>query len=246
MNKTIQKSGNAREVEPLWQLKVPGANGGLALFDHGIYGVKAEVDVVFRDPIERLLQLIEASTAVVGCVAWLTNGRILKALAKCSFVQIVVQKEDFLRPELGPSPRDYCRPLYAALPCSEMSYSLNFTSEHIDYIAGAHGHNFFEAIRCVGNRSVGHIKPSLMHNKFLVLGDIIDYHGGGCFKSKTVWTGSLNLTTTAENNFENSLIIHNREIAGQYIKEWSQIYAISEPLNWESEWSAPEFSEANT
>src|SRR5690606_41580751 len=38
---------------------------------------------------------------IVGCVAWLTYYRILNALAKCKNVQIVVQKEDFLRPDMN-------------------------------------------------------------------------------------------------------------------------------------------------
>jgi hypothetical protein len=38
--------------------------------------------------------------AIFGCVAWLTLIPILKALSKCDNVQIIVQKEDFLRPDL--------------------------------------------------------------------------------------------------------------------------------------------------
>jgi hypothetical protein len=235
-----------RQFDPLWKTAIPGSHGGLPLDDHGLNGVTATVDVVFRHPMERLLALIESSSMVVGCVAWLTNARVLRKLSACSFVQIVVQKEDFLRPELGKTPRDYCRPLYAALPCSGSTHDVTIQSRHLDYIAGAHGHEFTDAVRCVGNRSVGHVKPSLMHNKFLVFGNLVQHDGITCFESSTVWTGSLNLSSTAENNFENSVIIRSRDIAQQYIKEWAQIYTISEPLDWDSEWSAPEFGEANT
>jgi hypothetical protein len=37
---------------------------------------------------------------VIGCIAWLTNTKIIQALRKVDQgVQIIVQKEDFLRPD---------------------------------------------------------------------------------------------------------------------------------------------------
>lgn len=249
MKKTIHPSSQAdlsKGQEPLWKLRVPGSDGGLQLGDYGIDNINAQVDVVFRQPIQRLVGLIESHSAVVGCVAWLSNGQILRALASCSFVQIVVQKEDFLRPEANFSPRSYCRPLYEALRCSEASNTLGIDSEHIEYIAGMYGHQFNDAVRCVGNRANGLVKPSLMHNKFLVFGNLVDRDRADVFEPTTVWTGSLNLSTSSENNFENSVIIRSQTIAQQYVREWGQVYAISESLDWDSEWSDPEFHEANT
>ncbi|HEY6900413.1 MAG TPA: hypothetical protein VI233_07215, partial [Puia sp.] len=48
--------------------------------------------------IQKILQYKEG--LIVGCVAWLTSLPILDALAQCKNVQILVQKEDFLRPDI--------------------------------------------------------------------------------------------------------------------------------------------------
>lgn len=55
----------------------------------------------FRDLESPLLRHISDADAVVGCVAWLTNLKILNALASKQAASVIVQKEDFLRPDLG-------------------------------------------------------------------------------------------------------------------------------------------------
>jgi hypothetical protein len=57
---------------------------------------------------------------VVGCVAWLSSRSVLEALARKKAVAIVVQKEDFLRPDLDQNWTRAGRELrafYRALPC---------------------------------------------------------------------------------------------------------------------------------
>jgi len=80
--------------------------------------------VFFRNLEAELLQLIDAADVVVGCVAWLTNRRILAALAKKS-VAIVIQKEDFLRPDLGANKNWSLelRSQYAQLKCTFNRYN---------------------------------------------------------------------------------------------------------------------------
>jgi phosphatidylserine/phosphatidylglycerophosphate/cardiolipin synthase-like enzyme len=56
-----------------------------------------------------------------------------------------------------------------------------------------------------------------------------------------VWTGSFNPSENAERSFENAVELHDRRIAQAYYKEWSQLLALSEPLDWETTWSAPEW-----
>jgi phosphatidylserine/phosphatidylglycerophosphate/cardiolipin synthase-like enzyme len=59
--------------------------------------------------------------------------------------------------------------------------------------------------------------PRLMHHKVIIIDNQI------------VITGSYNFSNNAEhNNDENTLIIHNQDIAAQYLAEFQQIYAISQ------------------
>lgn len=56
-----------------------------------------------------------------------------------------------------------------------------------------------------------------------------------------VWTGSFNFTQNSELSLENALYITDPEIVAAYFEEYGQIAAISEPLDWESKWIAPEW-----
>jgi phosphatidylserine/phosphatidylglycerophosphate/cardiolipin synthase-like enzyme len=56
-----------------------------------------------------------------------------------------------------------------------------------------------------------------------------------------VWTGSANLTANSVRSLENGLVIDSERIAQAYYDEWAQVAAISEPLDWTSEWVAPEW-----
>lgn len=242
---------------------IPSADGPDQMV--GDFGCTAisDVEIVFRDLEDRLVAEIEKSQFVVGCVAWLTNLRILKALARLkNDVLIVVQKEDFLRPDIGVSHIGWKRTLreaYDALGASERFYwggLIGMLSTFSDQTA--------QGVRCVGNYNCER-KPAFprMHNKFLIL--VPPILGGetssgcsncgaallGCYchdelpagflDRASVWTGSFNLTANATKSFENAVILRNRDVATAYYKEFEQIWALSEPLNWESGWSAPEF-----
>ncbi len=99
-----------------------------------------------------------------------------------------------------------------------------------------------QPIRCVGNHNKD--KNSAfrrMHNKFLVFGDYVEEKSGIELKLNEVWTGSYNFTTNAINSFENVVVIRSSEIAWAYYNEFCQMFALSEPLDWESDWCEPEF-----
>lgn len=198
-----------------------------------------EIQVFFTDIEDRLVEAIEAADAVVGCVAWLTNKRVLQALAQKDNVQIVVQKEDFLRPDMFALP-DYkreIRQLYDQLEFNDRYYlkvgfavQLNIQTPYI------------EPVRCAGNynRDKSPAFPR-MHHKFIVL---CEEQGEGenmelC--PYAVWTGSFNFTYNAGHSLENALIIRNPEIVKAYAHEYSYILGLSEPLDWESDWVAPEY-----
>jgi phosphatidylserine/phosphatidylglycerophosphate/cardiolipin synthase-like enzyme len=56
-----------------------------------------------------------------------------------------------------------------------------------------------------------------------------------------VWTGSFNFTKNATYSFENAIVSRDRNLVAAYFSEFSQLAALSEPLDWEVEWVAPEW-----
>jgi hypothetical protein len=202
---------------------------------------KGKTEIFFRNLEENLIQQINQADIVVGCVAWLTNENILKALAQKASVNIVVQKEDFLRPE---TKSQYwaknLRRLYSGLK----SFSIIQTKRK----------SFFDNVSfmserppvvCVGNhnadKSPAHPR---MHNKFMVFFKESKKAINGylpTYEPYAVWTGSFNMTHNATMSLENAVLISDVDIAYQYYNEFGQIYALAEYLDWEKPWCAPDF-----
>ncbi len=190
--------------------------------------------VYFKDLDKRLIECIASSDLVVGCVAWLTHPAILQALARIEACKIVVQKEDFLRPDSKPS---RIKSLYAQIPNRFCQW----------WLPGCHlnTHGSIEgAIRCVGYHNAER-KAAVprMHHKFLVFfkrdQPKVGYHEGN-FIPRAVWTGSFNLTHNATDSFENAVVLSDPEIIRGYINEFIQVLSLSEPLDWTKPWCAPE------
>ena len=84
-----------------------------------------------------------------------------------------------------------------------------------------------------------------MHNKFLVFCDTheegknLDYRFE--VKPYAVWTGSFNLTKNAAMSLENGLLLTDCSVVAAYFREWEQILALSEPLDWTTDWAEPEW-----
>jgi hypothetical protein len=114
--------------------------------DHGL-SANANIEVIFRNHQARLVQEIDRFPVVLGGVAWLADSVVLQALARRTQVNIVVQKEDFLKPDLGQSWAQNLRALYAALPSPLMRYSLPGGVSSLNYA----GDPSIVAVRCVGN-----------------------------------------------------------------------------------------------
>ena len=87
------------------------------LADPSTRNADGSVEVVFRNIEQRLIDEIRTSKVVMGCVAWLTSGPILDALAEVQGVSIVVQKEDFLRPDIDAAGREVASQLHPAQVC---------------------------------------------------------------------------------------------------------------------------------
>lgn len=224
-----------REVKIVSDLK-----DGRTQKDHGI--TSGAIEVVFFAHASRLIELILQHQFAFGCVAWLTDPQILAALAQ-RVAQIVIQKEDFLRPDTSPRAgwRTELRRSYDQIRCWFDRYELPSVAGSLS----TNGDSTCEGIRCVGERPHNRNTSPKMHHKFLVLGSIKDEDNDKrlppTFSPEVVWTGSFNFTRNASASFENAVIIRDTKIADAYLKEWAQILALSEPLDWTSEYIAPEW-----
>jgi hypothetical protein len=213
------------------------------LTDNSAASPDGSVRVHFRDLEEALIANIRKARVVVGCVAWLTSRPILNALASVpNGVSIVVQKEDFLRPDLDTtgSMAWSLSVLYSKLPGTSGRYSFPGLVSSLSYCSD----NTIAPVRCVGNhnREKSSSFPR-MHNKFVLFCNVKEAEGDG-FSEITpyaVWTGSFNFSKNATFSFENAVVLTDEAIVQSYYREWGQILALSEPLNWEDPWCAPEW-----
>lgn len=216
--------------------------------------------VFFRNLPESLVQQIQQSAAVVGCAAWLTHPDVLRALAhlECG-ASIIVQKEDFLRPDINSSDgvwQSQLRQMYDAID-EVRWHSSNYADGIVDTNNLLHelsvcGVQDGRAIRCCGNHNADKTPAHpRMHNKFFVFFDKTEemrvaLEGGSeemctIYTPRAVWTGSFNPTTNGGMSLENAVLIRDRAICDAYVNEWAQILAISEPLDWTSAWVAPQY-----
>ena len=224
-------------------------------------GCEPTVQAFFDRLEEHLIKFINDADMIFGCVAWLTNFNVLDALADVSGgCQIVVQKEDFLRPDYGSHNnwKTTLRKKYEALhgPCAE-----NWMLPKIAGCANPENSDIscdvVMPIQCAGNYNRDK-KPAFprMHHKFFVsmkkrtepwpqeyydnfivnFGDVVEE-----YEPDKVWTGSFNPSANGTKSRENAVVISDPRIAEAYLEEWSAVYFVSEFLDWEKDWSAPEF-----
>ena len=215
----------------------------------------------FRNLQSNLISKIKESDAVFGCVAWLTDFKVLDAIAETGYRLIIVQKEDFLRPDsdLDSDWYEELREKYYNLtePSSKYSKYINawdaiLTRHHFPNMLSEMSYNNCDemnGVRCVGNHN-SEKKPASprMHNKFLVFAKVEhlgDEEGHGFYYKKiipyAVWTGSYNFTKNGGNSLENAIYIEDEITAKHYFNEFEQISCISEPLDWEKPWVYPEY-----
>ncbi len=211
--------------------------------DNSVCSADGSLDVYFRNLEERLLEHIKAADGIFGCVAWLTNARILAAL-RGKDVALVVQKEDFLRPDFGQREnwKTELRAAYDALHCSVTRFDFRNIVSRLSF----GGDESIQPVRCMGNHNRER-KPAFprMHNKFIIFAKIKRarerYSWETYIEPYAVWTGSYNFTANAGFSLENALYITSPEIVRAYYAEFAQVVVFSEPLDWESTWVAPEW-----
>ena len=201
------------------------------------------VDVIFRDHKNTLIKRIEEAASrglwIFGAIAWVTDTDILTAMALTT-THLVVQKEDFLRPDVPYGGRNRSRTWEQGLRTAYEGLAPSLRADMPEPIPSLSEAPLIEGIRCVGVQSQDRsAHDPRMHHKFLVFVEVERVLDGVIYVPESVWTGSFNLTEMSTRSLENAVMIRDGEIAGRYLQEWSQIMAISETLDWESEWVAP-------
>jgi hypothetical protein len=206
------------------------------------------VTAMFGNLEESLCKIIREADFVIGCVAWLTNKNVLRALSiPRDGVQLVVQKEDWLRPDCtdtsAGSWKSGLREAYDDLECRIDRWSMSSMLGMPTLSAGWDTDEI--AVRCAGNHNSSR-NPAFprMHHKFFVFCDVgLDDEFGmpSSITPRSVWTGSFNPTANGTRSRENAVLIESLGLASAYAREWFQVYAISEPLDWESAWCEPQY-----
>lgn len=184
---------------------------------------------------------------IIGCVAWLTSYKILNALAQCKNVQILVQKEDFLRPDINTkNVNDWKKVLHEKYNKISCDIERHQFKSPMGYLSVASDPTV-DGIRCIGNHNSAK-NPAFprMHNKFLVFCKTHNLNSEVfSYDAVSVWTGSFNLTQNATYSIENAISLNDKsgknEVINSYLKEHHQIFCISEKLNWETDWIEPQF-----
>ncbi len=232
--------------------------GGLPLSDYST--TSRGVTVHFRDLDKALIGYINKTSTVVGCVAWLTHIGILNALSRRDGVSLLVQKEDFLRPDSGGGPtKEKLRKAYAKLHgLPRAAFDAEY-DEKLGYSYLAHpamqagprerpdldAMHVIDSVRCVGVRNGSQaIATPRMHHKFLVFCRWMRLNKEdpvAVLAPHAVWTGSFNFTNNGMRSLENAVVIRNPDIANAYMCEYLQLAMIAEPLDWHSQWVSPEW-----
>jgi len=212
-----------------------------------------DVRAHFGDLAAHLVQNIRQCDFVVGCCAWLTHPEVINALSATYYgCQIICQKEDFLRPDACSARgwKSHLHARYAALSCRINRHDCAAVSG-LPCLSTNMDDGYMQPIRCVGNHNSDR-SPAFprMHHKFLVFCGVTEDQGREGWEDGyynlapvplAIWTGSFNPTSNGTKSRENAVVIESRQIAAAYFREWYQMFALSEELDWECDWCAPQY-----
>ena len=213
--------GDLKDVHPV---KMP-------IFDRASV-TAGTVTVHTRDIRARLIDFINSSASVLGCVAWVRDPDILAALAAKDNAAIIVQKETMLRNDAN---------LRRRLKALSNNWRLSSMPEPLRLL-GPDGS--IAGCRCVGQH-IGKANPGAprMHHKFLV---DVEFNPRGRtdatrWSPRRVWTGSFNFSRNADASLENAVEIADAGVAAAYFEEWMKVMAVSEPLDWTARMPKPQW-----
>jgi hypothetical protein len=203
----------------------------------------SSITVFFKHLEERLIEQIDQADAVFGCVAWLTSERILAALSRKWACSIIVNKQDFRRPDEARDAgwqhrrRELFDNIKGVVPYDLPGGPLLVTE----------GVFRVEGVRCLGSlapRSSADQRSAcpLMHHKFVVFCKVIETEPAWTeFHPYAVWTGWFNFTKNAPHSLENEVLIKEPTIVWAYFNEWIQCLSCSESLDWTNPQADPEW-----
>jgi hypothetical protein len=197
--------------------------------------------VRFDDLSAALVRFVDGSQVVVGCVAWLSHAAVLDALSRVQCA-VVVQKEDYLRPVARDARYAATRRRYAALS-NELRRSM-LPAPLCSTLDPAHPRTGrLDPVRVVGTAgggARGAVVP-LMHHKFLVRAHLDGPARARTLVADAVWMGSANMTRNADGSLEFATQCDDPVVADAFLREFSRVAAISEPLAWTSKGPRPQW-----
>jgi hypothetical protein len=199
-------------------------------------GRNAKMTVHFSHLETRLIEYIHDHNVkyIVGCVAWITNFRIMEALASKAGCMFIVQSEEFGGENSGSGYITRLKKAYddiTPLPLLGGEYDDTLCdvvpAYNILKDTSKLAHPY--AIRCAGiDRQSGAANAETnpkMHNKFAVF---LNDQGIPI----SVWTGSFNWSNCGTKSYENALYIQDQNIVQSYFLEFVQILLQSKELAW--------------
>ena len=195
-----------------------------------------KVELVMRDHeavVCEHLDSLESNDYAVIAMAWLTETAMLDSLLKARkrgvFIQIVIQKERWLktRPALLEKFKQLGKNTF-------LKTSMPFIGK--DSVILGSTKRFrgktvtIDAVRVFGEGKDSEMRP-LMHHKMCVMGRMTrDAHGVGKMSPGRVVLGSFNWSRRSTRSLENFTIIHSNAIAGMAQQHLSSVLRESEPL----------------
>jgi hypothetical protein len=230
--------GESKEVNNLNRLRDPASATSIQS------GRNAKLTAHFNHLETRLIEYIHANnvTFVVGCVAWITNFRILEALSAKAGCLFVVQSEEF-GGSSGQSDESESRASYTSNYKTRLKKAYDdikplpllgntFSKELCDIVppyelltdTSKLAHPY--AIRCAGvERQPGVETNPKMHHKFAVFLNPQGIPIGA-------WTGSFNWSNCGTKSYENAVYIQDQTVVQGFFAEFIQVLLQSKELAW--------------
>lgn len=239
----------SKNIENFGRLRVDALDATYE-FAPGAGTFEGQSVAVYLDDLEAsLLAWLSKQEAVVGCVAWLTNEKVLNALNSLKICQVVMQKEDWMRPDYdGRHPARHSRKHYdgeAGFCRLELAETIGLSTC---------GDPSVDRFRCFGQSTSAQTSGPMqtaapparpvMHHKFLVGCAMQSYLDDGYPSLKliprSVWMGSFNMTKGARRNMD-SAVVMGAGPAALYYREWLDVFSHSERLDFDYEYCVPEW-----
>lgn len=167
-----------------------------------------KVKVYFDKLDDHFISHLSKAKFAVGCVAWVSSGKIMRAMKELKAFSLIVNKERHLT--------ESCE------PTSHQTYLKTLLIGPVLKI----GAKSYPSAVCCGefNKTDNPQEPlARMHHKFVVLLNSRKIPIG-------VWTGSFNLTSNAQTSLENAVYINDPSIAKAYFQEWERVFKISQNI----------------